>query len=113
KSFKKFKDKVVLISGGGYTAVDWANELLPIAKKVYLTYRKDKDQMHAHEAALTRLFNSSAKCFFHTEITKLVPGTNGQGIEQVELTNKKTGEITPLFVDEVLVNHGYDRERAL
>ena len=41
KSLARFKGKTVLISGGGNAAVDWANELEPIAKKVYLTYRKD------------------------------------------------------------------------
>ncbi len=33
KSLKRFKDKTVIISGGGNSAVDWANELEPIAKK--------------------------------------------------------------------------------
>ncbi len=35
KSFNRFKDKTVIISGGGNSAIDWANELEPIAKKVY------------------------------------------------------------------------------
>lgn len=33
KSLKRFKGKTVIISGGGNSAVDWANELEPIAKK--------------------------------------------------------------------------------
>lgn len=33
KSLKRFKDKTIIISGGGNSAVDWANELEPIAKK--------------------------------------------------------------------------------
>lgn len=33
KSLKRFKDKTVIISGGGNAAVDWANELEPIAKR--------------------------------------------------------------------------------
>ncbi|MFJ7954366.1 hypothetical protein ACIQZG_22950 [Lysinibacillus sp. NPDC096418] len=32
---------MVIISGGGHTAVDWKNELEPIAKKGYLAKRKD------------------------------------------------------------------------
>ena len=111
KSLKKFKDKTVMISGGGHTAVDWANELEPIAKKVYLTYRKDA--LHGHEAQVSQLLNSSVECFFHTEITKLLPDSNGQLIEYVELTNHQTGEVTHMSVDEVVVNHGYVREKAL
>lgn len=33
KSLKYFRDKTVIISGGGNSAIDWANELEPIAKK--------------------------------------------------------------------------------
>lgn len=61
KSLKHFKDKIVIVSGGGNSAIDWANELEPIAKKVYLTYRKDA--LAGHEAQVTQLMNSSAVCF--------------------------------------------------
>jgi ferredoxin/flavodoxin---NADP+ reductase len=83
KSLKKYKDKTVIISGGGHTAVDWANELEPITKKVYLTYRKDA--LNGHEAQVSQLMNSSVECFFHTEITKLIADTNREAIQQVEL----------------------------
>lgn len=111
KSLKKFKDKTVIISGGGHTAVDWANELEPIAKKVYLTYRKDA--LNGHEAQVSQLLNSSVECFFHTDITKLLPDSSGQSIQMVELTNNVTGEVTYRTIDEVVVNHGYIREKAL
>ena len=32
KSIQRFKGKTVVISGGGNAAIDWANELEPIAK---------------------------------------------------------------------------------
>ncbi|WP_426470213.1 NAD(P)-binding domain-containing protein, partial [Salmonella enterica] len=70
KSLKQFKGKTVIISGGGNTAIDWANELVPIAKKVYVTYRNES--LKGHEAQVTQLLNSSATCFFHTTITKLI-----------------------------------------
>ncbi|MGO4273242.1 NAD(P)/FAD-dependent oxidoreductase, partial [Paenibacillus sp. TAF58] len=41
KSLQHFRNKTVIISGGGNSAIDWANELEPIAKHVYLTYRKE------------------------------------------------------------------------
>ncbi|KHF27048.1 Ferredoxin--NADP reductase [Anoxybacillus sp. BCO1] len=62
KSLKQFKGKTVIISGGGNTAIDWANELVPIAKKVYVTYRNES--LKGHEAPVTQLLNSSATCFF-------------------------------------------------
>lgn len=111
KSLKSFKGKTVLISGGGHTAVDWANELEPIAEKVYLTYRKDA--LNGHEAQVSQLMNSSVECLFHTEITKLIAGPNRDAIQQVELKDNQTGEISLIEVDEVVVNHGFVREKKL
>jgi ferredoxin/flavodoxin---NADP+ reductase len=111
RSLKRFKDKTVIISGGGNSAIDWANELEPIAKKVYLTYRKAT--LAGHEAQATQLMESSAVCFFKTTITKLIASSNHEVIEKVELTNHETGEISYLSIDEVIINHGYERDTTL
>ncbi|OOZ78643.1 thioredoxin reductase [Bacillus cereus] len=111
KSLKRFKDKTIIISGGGNSAVDWANELEPIAKKVYVTYRKE--ELSGHEAQVKQLLNSSAECFFNTSITKLIAGDSHEAIEYVELTNHETGEVSHLLVDEVIINHGYERDITL
>ncbi|HDR4706880.1 TPA: NAD(P)/FAD-dependent oxidoreductase [Bacillus paranthracis] len=111
KSLKRFKDKTIIISGGGNSAIDWANELEPIAKKVYLTYRKE--ELSGHEAQVKQLMNSSAECFFNTSITKLIAGDNHEAIEYVELTNHETGEVSHLPIDEVIINHGYERDITL
>ncbi|MGN4615486.1 NAD(P)/FAD-dependent oxidoreductase [Bacillus cereus group sp. MYBK71-2] len=111
KSLKRFKDKTIIISGGGNSAVDWANELEPIAKKVYVAYRKE--ELSGHEAQVKQLLNSSAECFFHTSITKLIAGDSHEAIEYVELTNHETGEVSHLPIDEVIINHGYERDITL
>ncbi|OAS82498.1 NAD(P)/FAD-dependent oxidoreductase [Metabacillus litoralis] len=111
KSLKRFKDKTVIISGGGNSAIDWANELETIAKKVYVTYRKDT--FAGHEAQVTQLMNSSATCFFNTSITKLIACANHNDIERVELTNHETKEVSYLPIDEVIINHGYERDSTL
>ncbi|WP_342046217.1 NAD(P)/FAD-dependent oxidoreductase [Bacillus sp. OTU530] len=111
KSLKHFKDKTVIISGGGNSAIDWANELEPVAKKVYITYRKDA--LAGHEAQVTQLMNSSVTCFLHTSITKLIASVNHEVIECVELTNHKTGETSYLPIEEVIINHGYERDTTL
>ncbi|MBD8497995.1 NAD(P)/FAD-dependent oxidoreductase [Paenibacillus arenosi] len=111
KSLAYFKGKTVVISGGGNSAVDWANELEPIAGKVYLTYRKDA--LSGHEAQVSQLMNSSVECLFHTTITKLIADESHEVIERVELTNHQTGEVTQLEIDEVIINHGYERDSAL
>jgi thioredoxin reductase (NADPH) len=111
KSLKHFKDKTVIISGGGNSAIDWANELESIAKNVYLTYRKDT--LTGHEAQTTQLLNSSAVCFFNTSITKLMASRNHEVIEAVELTNHETGKVSYLPIDEVIISHGYERDSTL
>lgn len=111
QSLGRFKDKVVLISGGGNSAVDWANELEPIAKKVYLTYRKD--MLKGHEAEISKVFNSSVDCLLNTSIEKLIAADNHESIEKVELVNKEDGHNILLSVDEVVVNHGFEIDQEL
>lgn len=111
KSIQRFKGKTVLISGGGNAAIDWANELEPIAKKVYVTYRKDA--LNGHEAQVTQLLESSVTCFFNTKITKLIASENHEMIERVAVLNDETGEVAHIEVDEVIINHGYDQDAEL
>lgn len=111
KSLKRFKDKTVIISGGGNSAIDWANELEPIAKKVYLSYRKGA--LAGHEAQVAQLMNSSAECRLNTSITKLIACDSHERIERVELTNHETGELSTITIDEVIINHGYERDKSL
>jgi thioredoxin reductase (NADPH) len=111
KSLKQFKDKVVIISGGGNSAIDWANELKGVAKKVYLSYRKEA--LKGHEAQVTQLLNSSVDCLFQTEITRLIAAPNQEKIERVELTNQRTKDTTTLEIDEVIINHGFERDSTL
>ncbi|GIO68896.1 NAD(P)/FAD-dependent oxidoreductase [Paenibacillus sp. FSL M7-1455] len=111
KSLKRFKDKTVIISGGGNAAVDWANELEPIAKKVYVAYRKDA--LNGHEASVEQLLNSSVECLFHRTITKLHARADHEAIERVELTHQQTGDVMELYVDDVIINHGYERDTTL
>lgn len=111
KSLKAFKDKTVIISGGGNSAIDWANELEPIAKQVCLVCRRGA--LAGHEAQASQLMNSSACCMLNTSITRLIASDDHEMIERVELTNQETGEVSELVVDEVIINHGYERDRDL
>ncbi|MBE4906445.1 NAD(P)/FAD-dependent oxidoreductase [Bacillus luteolus] len=111
KSLKYFKDKTVIISGGGNTAIDWANELEPVAKKVYLTHRREI--LSGHEAQITQLLNSSVECLFTTSITKLIASDNQETINKVELTNSQTGEVSHLSIDEIVINHGFEQDTSL
>ncbi|MBD3921905.1 NAD(P)/FAD-dependent oxidoreductase [Paenibacillus sp. PR3] len=111
KSLSRFKGRTVLISGGGNSAIDWANELEPFAKKVYLTYRKE--QLKGHEAEVTRLFKSSVTCLLNTDIERLVATEDHSAIERVALRNLDDNALVELAVDDVIVSHGYERDKDL
>jgi thioredoxin reductase (NADPH) len=50
-----FKDKQVVIGGGGDSAVDWAIILAEVAKKVYVVHRRDK--FRAFDNSIEQLHN--------------------------------------------------------
>lgn len=111
KSIERFKGKTVMISGGGNSAIDWANELEPIAGKVMVTYRKG--ELAGHEAQVSQLMNSKVHCFLNTAITKLIASDERDVVESVELTHQLTGETHLEPVDEIIINHGYERDATL
>lgn len=49
----------------------------------------------------------------NTSISKLIADGNSEKIAKVELTNHLTGDITYLPIDEVIINHGYERDTSL
>jgi len=111
QSLQRFKDKNVIISGGGNSAIDWAHELEGIAKQVYITCRNNS--FSCHESQAEELDKSSVVCFFHTEITQFIADKQQHRIEKVVLTNTETGHIELLSIDEVIVSHGYERDTSL
>lgn len=111
KSLRRFAGKRVLISGGGNTAIDWANELQPIAEKVMLTYRKC--DLNGHEAQVQQLLQSNVDCHFNTRITRLIAADDHQTIEQVELRDCMDNGAMLIDVDDVIINHGYETDTSL
>ncbi|PTL40098.1 NAD(P)/FAD-dependent oxidoreductase [Alkalicoccus saliphilus] len=97
-----FKNKKVLISGGGDSAVDWALMLEPVAEQVTLVHRRDKFRCHEHSER--ELLQSSV----HIKTPYTVEEFQGteEEIEHVVLQEKNGGRET-IDVDAVIVNHGF------
>lgn len=108
-SVKDFQDKKVLISGGGPSAIDWANDLSPITKSVTLIYRGEK--LKGHEADISKLFKNDIEFLPFTEIKNLIG--EGEEIQQVELWNNQTDTTETHSFDVVLVNHGFHKNQKL
>lgn len=109
KGIDRFRNHDVLISGGGNGAVDWAVELLPIAKSVTLIYRKE--ELTAHEAQVRKLRENGAKILLNSELVSLQSNDEKTAIEQVVIC--QNGENTTAKMDDIIISHGYDREVSL
>lgn len=105
-NLETYRDKVVAITGGGDSAVDWALTLEPIAKKVYIIHRRDK--FRAHEASVTFLKNSSVEI-----ITPYVPielAGDDKKIHEVVIQKRRGEELVRLPIDYFIVNFGFISE---
>ncbi|CQR48227.1 Ferredoxin--NADP reductase 2 [Paraliobacillus sp. PM-2] len=98
----QFKDKRVVLFGGGDSAVDWALMLEPIAKEVTLVHRRDK--FRAHEHSVEKLMNSNVRI-----LTPYVPESfvGADEIEQVKVSEVKGENVVTIDVDDVIVNYGF------
>ncbi|WP_226035877.1 NAD(P)/FAD-dependent oxidoreductase [Aquibacillus saliphilus] len=102
ENMEVYKDKRVVLFGGGDSAVDWALMLEPIAKEVVLVHRRDK--FRAHEHSVENLMKSTVK-IMTPYIPEQLIGTNK--IEQVKLKEVKGDKEEIIDVDTVLVNYGF------
>lgn len=103
----RFAGKHVLISGGGDTAVDWANDLADSAAKVTLVHRRTA--FSAHEASVRRMREQKVEVLAPFVVHQL-HGSNRIETAELMLLHEESGQPvgTPLKleVDEVIVSHG-------
>ncbi|GAK06877.1 NAD(P)/FAD-dependent oxidoreductase [Geomicrobium sp. JCM 19038] len=105
---EQFRGKDVVISGGGNSAVDWANELEPIAKSVTVVHRRDA--FGGHEQFVTKMKNSRVNVMTPFAISGLTGCNQGKCIEQVQLEHCESKSCQIKRVDAVVVNHGFEVE---
>ena len=105
-----FRDKTVLVVGGGDTATEEGLYLAKLAKKVYLVHRRDAlrasmilQQRVKAECKIEILWNSVATSIKADE----------QGVNGVELRDTKTGEKRQLATDGVFILIGFEPNNQL
>lgn len=103
KDKKPFRDKNILIIGGGDTAVDWALNLKDWARNITVIHRRD--QFRAHEASMTALGMTSipVKTFFEL---KRIDGDEA-GPKEAVIFDNRTGVEETLPTDIVLISTGF------
>ena len=99
-----FRDKIVVVVGGGDTAAEEALYLSKLAKHVYLVHRRDElrasmilQQRVKDECKIEILWNSIV-----TEIK-----ANDEGVNAVDLQDTQTGEQRELATDGVFIFVGF------
>jgi thioredoxin reductase (NADPH) len=98
-----FRDKRVLIVGGGDSAVDWGLNLKDWAEEITLIHRREG--FRAHEASLVELRNSPVKIMTFWEV-KEVHG-DGEHVTGATILNNQTKEEVRLDLDMIVFSLGY------
>ncbi len=102
KDLEAYRDKKVLVLGGGDSAVDWAMMLEPLAKEVSLVHRRDT--FRAHETSIKQLMESSVNMYTSFEVMDILGDPHAN---KVVIANKKLSEEKHLDVEAVIVNYGF------
>ncbi|MFL2099674.1 NAD(P)/FAD-dependent oxidoreductase [Desemzia sp. FAM 23989] len=102
-NIEQFKDRNVVICGGGDSAVDWALTLEPIAKKVYLVHRRNK--FRALEHSISLLEKSSVELL--TPFVPVALSGNHHQLDAVTLKEVRSDNEKEIEVDDFLVNYGF------
>ena len=109
RSKEKFRDKNLLIFGGGDSALDWTVELSDIAKSIKLVHRRDEFRGAPNTEAQMRELVNEGKVELKTPyvIENLI---GKEKVTGVELKNFETKEIEEVQADELLFLFGLNKK---
>ncbi|MCH7483562.1 MAG: NAD(P)/FAD-dependent oxidoreductase [Chloroflexi bacterium] len=99
---RPFRDKRILIIGGGDTAVDWALNLKDWAREITIIHRRD--QFRAHEASLAELRTTDIPIMTFWQLRRI---DGNDTVETATIYENHTDEERTLDVDIVLINIGF------
>ncbi|MBR3121003.1 NAD(P)/FAD-dependent oxidoreductase [Oceanobacillus profundus] len=102
KDMNQFKDRNVVLLGGGDSAVDWALMLEKVAKKVTLVHRRD--EFRAHEHSVEQLKASTVELLTPFTPSEIVTSDK---IDQLIFQEVKGDRTVELEADDVICNYGF------
>jgi thioredoxin reductase (NADPH) len=97
RSKEEFRDRRILVVGGGDSAVDWALDLLEVTRHITLIHRRDAFRAHAH--TVQKLFDSPVTVKVPYELVAL---RGDPTVSEAVVANTRTREVERLPVDAVL-----------
>ena len=102
-----FKEKEVVVIGGGNTAVEEALFLTSFASKVHLVHRRDA--LRSEKILQERLFkNEKINIIWNSELAEITGEENPTNVTGIKLKSTIDGTITDLKVDGVFIAIGHD-----
>jgi thioredoxin reductase (NADPH) len=106
-----FRDKVVVVVGGGDSAMEEATFLTRFASKIYLVHRRE--EFRASPIMVDRARENDKVEFVLNTVVDEVLGTDDGRVTGVRLRDTSTGETTELTADGLFVAIGHDPNTAL
>lgn len=94
-----FRDKEIIVVGGGDTAIGDAIFLTKFAKKIYIVHRRNK--LRAEKILQERAFNIPSIEFIWDSVVTEIKGR--KTVEAVSIKNLKTGEVYNKRIDGVFI----------
>lgn len=105
----KYKDKEIIIFGGGDSALDWSVELAKTAKKIFLVHRRDEFRGAKHTESQMRKLVEEEK--IELKIPYVIKDINGTDkFEGVNLMNFESKNIETISCDEALFFFGLNKQ---
>lgn len=105
KSPRMFKDKRVVIVGGGDHAFDTAVQLNDIAKSTKILVKNKYAK--AKESTVKLAENLGVQVFYNTEIVKIFKDRSGK-FERIQIANLETGEKRTISADALFIAIGFE-----
>ena len=101
-----YKDKEVLVVGGGDSAMEEGTYLTKFAKKVYIAHRRD--ELRASKIMADRAKkNDKMEFMWNTEVEELIGDRDNGGLQAVKLINNETGEAREKPIDGLFYAIGH------
>ena len=97
-----FKDKIVMVAGGGATAIEDTIYLANICKKVYLVYRGKELRKDVNLIDNVKSLDN-IEIIYNSNITKLYGKDN---LDSVDITNNDTKDVKNIEVDGLFIAIG-------
>ena len=103
-----YKDKKVIIFGGGDSALDWTVELAKIANQVVLIHRRDEFKAVNHTVKQMRELVKEGKVILHTK--NQIEDVVGEDRVKKCIIKNNEANLTEIDCDEILIFHGLKME---